>query len=244
MFTGIIQALGHLETIDRYRLRVHCAAETAPAILGDIEIGDSIAVDGVCLTVETIEPQGFTVSASPETLSRTTLADKLRGPQTGQAVNLESSLRVGGKIGGHFVTGHIDGQGQLLSAEETATSWWLRFSVTSSALWPLILPKGSIAINGISLTIADCDPQGRWLAAAVIPHTYRTTNLSHLSPQSPVNLEADILGKYVQRLLTSSRQQASPVSSRSHPDGDSEQASTYAASETISLAFLAEQGYL
>jgi riboflavin synthase len=229
MFTGIIQALGHLETIDRYRLRVHYAAETAPLILGDIDIGDSIAVDGVCLTVETIDPQGFSVSASPETLNRTILADKLNGPM----VNLESSLRVGGKIGGHFVTGHIDGLGHLLSAEETATSWWLRFTIHSPDLWPLILPKGSIAINGISLTIADCDPQGRWLAAAVIPHTYRTTNLSHLTPNSPVNLEADILGKYVQRLLKISHSNETQGRDPIHPDQDS-----------ISLDFLAEQGYL
>lgn len=198
MFTGLIQGLGYIQAVNDYQLRIRCQGESAELILKDIEIGDSVAVDGACLTVETISTQGFIVSVSPETLARTTLGR--RSPT--DPVNLETSLRVGSKLGGHFVTGHVDGQGELLSVSQSATSWDLRFGLLGDAVQPYILPKGSIAINGISLTIADCDRSGAWFSVAVIPHTYALTNLPNLALGSPVNLEGDILGKYVQRLLT------------------------------------------
>ena len=219
MFTGLIQGLGYVQAVNDYQLRVDCEAETAGLILQDVEIGDSIAVDGACLTVETILAQGFIVSVSPETLARTTLGK--RSPT--DPVNLETSLRVGSKLGGHFVTGHVDGQGSLLSVSQSATSWDLRFGELSDGLKPYILSKGSIAVNGISLTIADCDVTGDWFSVAVIPHTYALTNLEKLNMGEAVNLEGDILGKYVQRLLVMPAAQAE---------------------SDVDASFLSEHGYL
>ena len=201
----------------------------AALILTDLTIGDSVAVDGACLTVEEILPQGFIVTVSPETIDRTTIGQKDR---TSSYVNLETSLRVGGKIGGHFVTGHIDGIGRLVSSKSTATSWEMRFAAPESlaAQWSdylsrYLVSKGSIAVNGVSLTIADCDVGGNWFTVAVIPHTYTHTNLSQLQLNEWVNLEADILGKYVEKLMISP--QRSRLGER----------------EIITPDFLAENGY-
>ncbi|NES97823.1 MAG: riboflavin synthase, partial [Desertifilum sp. SIO1I2] len=173
-------------------------------ICDDLTLGDSVAVDGVCLTVEQIFPQGFIVDVSPETLRRTTLEHQLRHQIP---VNLETSLRVGSKLGGHFVTGHVDGIGYLQASIQTATSWEMTFSVAEASLSRYLVSKGSIAVNGISLTVAQCDSgtdrfaNRQHFTVAVIPHTYRETNLHYLEPGSKVNLEGDILGKYVERFL-------------------------------------------
>jgi riboflavin synthase len=205
MFTGLVQSLGNLRLLTEDRLEIICISSGTELILTDLAIGDSVAVDGACLTVEQILPQGFIATVSPETLDRTTIGQK-NGTST--YVNLETSLRVGGKIGGHFVTGHIDGIGRLISVKATATSWELKFGAPQSLteqwsnyLSRYLVSKGSIAVNGISLTIADCDPGGNWFTVAVIPHTYAETNLSQLQPDAWVNLEADILGKYVEKLM-------------------------------------------
>jgi riboflavin synthase len=204
MFTGLVQSLGNLRRLTEDRLEISCTLSGSELILTDLAIGDSVAVDGACLTVEQILPQGFIATVSPETLDRTTIGHK---DSTATNINLETSLRVGGKIGGHFVTGHIDGIGRLVSTTATATSWEMRFAapVSLTAQWSnylsrYLVSKGSIAINGVSLTIADCDPDGNWFTVAVIPHTYAQTNLSQLRPDEWVNLEADILGKYVEKL--------------------------------------------
>ncbi|MGC9525440.1 MAG: riboflavin synthase [Limnospira sp.] len=202
MFTGLIQALGTVEPLGDDRFQITCTAGDSDAILTDLAIGDSVAVDGVCLTVVEILPEGFVATASPETLSRTTLGENLQG-----YANLETSLRAGSKLGGHFVTGHVDAIGCLDSVVSTGNSWEMRFVAPStSPFWyqqiaPYLVSKGSIAINGISLTIANCDRGSRWFQVAVIPHTYESTNLRHLQPGSSVNLEADILGKYVAKFL-------------------------------------------
>jgi riboflavin synthase len=205
MFTGLVQSLGNLRLLTEDRLEILCTCSGSELILTDLSIGDSVAVDGACLTVEQILPQGFIATVSPETLDRTTIGQKDR---TSTYVNLETSLRVGGKIGGHFVTGHIDGIGRLVSAKATATSWELRFAAPlslteqwSNYLSRYLVSKGSITVNGVSLTIADCDPGGNWFTVAVIPHTYAQTNLSQIQPDGWVNLEADILGKYVEKLM-------------------------------------------
>ncbi len=195
-------------------------------MLQDLAIGDSVAVDGVCLTVIEILPQGFIAVASPETRDRTTFS-RIHGTP----VNLEASLRVGSKLGGHFVTGHIDGIGYLRDAIQTATSWEMTFTTDDPRVARYLIPKGSIAVNGISLTVADCDPSGSWFMVAVIPHTYAETNLQYLRPGSPVNLEGDILGKYVEKFL---RLNAS-LPPRSDP-------STHY--ESLNASFLAEHGYL
>ncbi len=227
MFTGIIQGLGQLNPLSRDRVLVHLLPRTAQQIMPDLALGDSIAVDGVCLTAEKITDDGFVASVSPETLSRTTLG---KASQTAAYVNIEGSLRVGGKIGGHFVSGHVDGIGSLVKSIATENAWELTFAAPSEIaeqwqryLARYLVSKGSIAVNGISLTIADCDPQGGWFTVAVIPVTYAETNLAYLQAGDWVNLEGDILGKYVEKLL------------------GYHQSSTQAAD--ISLAFLSEHGY-
>lgn len=210
---------------------------SSEALLQDMAIGDSVAVDGVCLTVEEILPQGFVATASPETLSRTTLGYSSR---SAACVNLETSLRVGSKLGGHFVTGHVDGIGCLQESVQTATSWEMYFTAPASFgdLWHrqisrYIIPKGSISVNGVSLTVADCDPAGTWFKVAVIPHTYAQTNLFYLQTGSWVNLEADILGKYVEKLLAYRA-----------PAAYGDEAPVAAGMDGISPTFLAEHGYI
>ncbi len=228
MFTGIIQTLGTINTISSDRLEIAWQDNSdSPAIARDLAVGDSIAVDGVCLTVEKILPSGFVASVSPETLRRSTL-----GHASGKWINLETALRVGSKLGGHFVSGHVDGIGSLDSVVETATAWEMVFRPAPGEVhnWqkhiaPYIVSKGSIAINGISLTISDCDDGGNWFDVAVIPHTYHNTNLSYLQPSNLVNLETDLLGKYAEKLL---RQRFTNT----------------VVSEDITPEFLAENGYL
>jgi riboflavin synthase len=204
MFTGLVQSLGNLRFLADDKLEVLCFSSGAGLILTGLCIGDSVAVDGACLTVEQILPQGFIAAVSPETIARTNIGQRDRATH----VNLETSLRVGGKIGGHFVTGHIDGVGRLVSVTDTATAWVLCFAAPpnltqqwSDYVSRYLVSKGSITVNGVSLTIADCDPEGNWFTVAVIPHTYSHTNLAELKPDEWVNLEADILGKYVEKSI-------------------------------------------
>ncbi len=220
MFTGLVQALGKIHPLGSYDYQITCVGEEKDLILRDLAIGDSVAVDGVCLTVVEVLGAGFIAAASPETLSRTTLGQRQADDGF---VNLESSLRVGSKLGGHFVMGHIDGVGCMQTVEQTATSWEIGFT-TTAAIARYIVPKGSIAVNGISLTIADYQPEQHWFKVAVIPLTYAQTNLCYLRSGSLVNLEADILGKYVEKLLNFNRRQAAP--------------------EELTPTFLAEHGYL
>lgn len=223
MFTGLIQGLGSIQTTTSDRLLIKTDASL---ILTDLAIGDSVAVDGICLTVETLLKDGFTATASPETLNRTTLHQY----QQNQAdyVNLETSLRVGSKLGGHFVSGHVDGVGCLVESLPTEKAWEMIFSAPANLedqwhefIARYLVQKGSIAVNGISLTVAECDAQGTWFKAAVIPHTYSETNLTYLKPGDWVNLECDILGKYVEKLLN-------------YP---------HASNSSITLEFLSEHGY-
>ncbi|MEM9116661.1 MAG: riboflavin synthase [Cyanobacteria bacterium P01_F01_bin.56] len=220
MFTGLIQTLGNLTRIDSSHLKIECTGAGHDRLLQDMALGDSIAVDGVCLTVETALTNGFIATASPETLAKSTLG----ALADGVSVNLEGSLRVGSKIGGHFVTGHVDGFGHLEAAIATATSWELRFTVPSTQVARYIVPKGSVAVNGISLTVADCSASGDWFTVAVIPVTYQETNLQHLQPHQAVNLEGDVLGKYAEKFLN-----LGPAHTTQEPD--------------IALDFLAEHGY-
>lgn len=230
MFTGLIQGLGTLQPLATDKVQVTCSPHASGLILPDLALGDSVAVDGVCLTVVEMLPQGFVAVVSPETRDRSTLSGSSHA-----IVNLETSLRVGSKLGGHFVTGHVDGIGRLESAVETATSWEITFTAPPTVA-RYILSKGSIAINGISLTIATCNDEGSRFTVAVIPHTYRETNLHYLQPGSLVNLEGDILGKYVEKFLRSGLV--------TH-GGDRTQTSHSVppSLEQLTPAFLAEHGY-
>jgi riboflavin synthase len=226
VFTGLIQALGTMNPLGGDSWQITCVSQSCELIMQDLAYGDSVAVDGVCLTVEEVLKDGFIATASPETLRRTTLGSEST-PQT--YVNLEASLRVGSKIGGHFVMGHVDGIGRLVAAEQTASSWEMTF-VASEAIARYIVPKGSIAVNGISLTVAAYESELSQFKVAVIPLTYAETNLRYLITGSLVNLEGDILGKYVEKLLYSGIQHTT----------ESEDASL----DGITPAFLAEHGYL
>ncbi|CAN5589841.1 riboflavin synthase [soil metagenome] len=228
MFTGLVQSLGQLQHLGQYQLKITCPTANAPILVG-IALGDSIAVDGVCLTVEKILPQGFIASASPETLDKSTLGKVLDNGK----VNLEPSLRVGSKIGGHFVTGHVDGIGQLDRAERVANAWEISFKQVSPLVARYIVNKGSVAVNGISLTVAACSPSGDWFSTAVIPVTYAETNLQYLRPGDWVNLEGDVLGKYVEKFMGDRT-----LSPHHLQDGIGEP------SEDLSMAFFAEHGYL
>ncbi len=225
MFTGLVQSIGQLQHLGPYQLKITCKT-SRDRILTDIAFGDSIAVDGVCLTVEKILSSGFVASASPETLSKSTLGKVLDNGY----VNLEPSLRVGSKIGGHFVTGHVDGTAQLDSAERVANAWEISFKHLSLPVARYIVSKGSVAVNGISLTVAACSLSGDRFSAAVIPVTYTDTNLQYLQSGDWVNIEGDVLGKYVEKFVQ--------VGANANP----EQADSDLATDP-SLAFLAEHGY-
>ncbi|NEO87846.1 MAG: riboflavin synthase [Spirulina sp. SIO3F2] len=214
MFTGLIQSQGIVALISTSQLQI-TVVESPDVILDDLALGDSVAVDGVCLTVEKILPGGFIATISPETIRRTCLGVRT---ESQMRVNLETSLRVGSKLGGHFVTGHVDGLGCLMQVKPTQTAWEMTFGAIDTApdpwaqvIAPYLAPKGSITVNGISLTVAECDRLGTTFTVAVIPHTYEQTNLAQLRVGDWVNLEGDILSKYVERLLNRASVESTPV---------------------------------
>ena len=192
MFTGLIQTIGMIEQRDRDQLVIHC-----PDLVAKIAIGDSVAVNGVCLTATYVSDTNFIADVSPETLGRTNLGDRKL-----KYVNLEMALEVGDRIGGHFVSGHIDGMGKLSDRALVGNSWELSFEAIPEVARYIVF-KGSIAINGISLTISYCNDSGTSFRVAVIPHTYDNTTLKDLDLGSSVHLEGDILGKYVEKFLRS-----------------------------------------
>jgi riboflavin synthase len=192
MFTGIIEETGAVSRFERggdaWKLRVR-----ARAALVDAALGDSIAVNGCCLTVVKFDAEGLEFDVLEET-RRLTSFSALR---PGAAVNLERSLRFGGKMGGHFVTGHVDGLGVIEAREARGVDRYLRVRAPSQA-GRYLIHKGSIAIDGISLTVAEVD--GDCFAVWLIPHTVEVTNLREKRAGDPVNLEFDLLGKYVEKL--------------------------------------------
>jgi len=194
MFTGIIEELGTVEALETRpagaRLKVRCAV-----VLPDMTIGSSIAVNGVCLTAVDARPDSFSADLAPETLQRSNLGDL----RAGSRVNLERPLSPTGRLSGHIVQGHVDGTGEFLSLDELGDeNWWLRIRVPAE-LDPFLVFKGSIAVDGISLTVAALE--GDALSVTIIPHTYRNTTLAGYHPGARVNLECDILAKHVEKLL-------------------------------------------
>tara|TARA_Y100001968_G_C19440438_1_gene762228 strand:- start:2373 stop:3038 length:666 start_codon:yes stop_codon:yes gene_type:complete len=192
MFTGLVQSVGQLS---KYKsgLLVKGVAPFSP-----LGIGDSISVDGVCLTVSEIIEDGFFADLSEESLSRTTLAKK---SQAGGFVNLEPALRLSDRLGGHLVSGHIDCLGKVDKITQLQASWKLEISWTEEKYAKYVCEKASICIDGVSLTIAGCSNLGKSFWIAVIPHTWSSTTLCHLTKGSFVNLEADLLAKYTETLL-------------------------------------------
>lgn len=193
MFTGLIEEGGHIEDI-RHGAQGITFRIKAQKILDDMAIGDSIAVDGVCLSVIEKGATGFTVQAVAETLTKSTLAGLRRGDE----VNLERALRSADRLGGHFVQGHIDGIGEIIAIRKQGESATMRIKIPPR-LVRYIGRKGSIAINGVSLTVAEIDHDK--IEIALVPITLRDTNLNRMHPGSRVNIEVDILAKYVENLL-------------------------------------------
>jgi len=213
MFTGIIEHIGRIEALEKSaagaRLRVH-----AGPLAASLSIAGSVAVNGCCLTVVELEGESFAADLSAETLRRTAFGEM----QPGARVNLERPLAAGNELGGHFVQGHVDGVGRVMRlapdgcgsalslggqpAANKDPNWWLGVRVPAE-IERYIAMKGSIAIDGISLTVASI--AGGIVEAAISPFTYANTNLQTLVPGDAVNLEADILAKYVERLLHSGR---------------------------------------
>ena len=192
MFTGIVKDTGRLEGIERDEQGARFEIATRLDV-EDFEIGESIAVDGTCLTVTEVGEGCFRVELSPETLSRTTLG----ACEEGSTVHLERALAVGERLDGHVVQGHVDGVGEIVGRQEAGESIVLSIEVPSGMeRW--IVEKGSVAVDGVSLTVNDL--AGKTFEVAIIPHTARETNLGERRPGDRVNLEADMLGKYVERL--------------------------------------------
>lgn len=189
MFTGIIEEVGRIERVERdeQSLRLTVACEKA---LDGTKLGDSISVDGVCLTVAGFHSRGFEADVMFETVNRTNLV----ALHSGSAVNLERALVVGERLGGHFVQGHIDDTATVTERREIENAVLFRFRVSPE--WTVyMVPKGSIAVNGISLTLVDVEDDG--FSVSIIPHTLQMTNLRHLAVGDVVNIECDMLGKYV-----------------------------------------------
>lgn len=188
MFTGIVQELG---TVVSAAPRL---VLDAPGIAADAAVGDSVSVDGCCLTVTAVDGAQLSFDAVPETLRRTTLGALAEGAP----VNLEPALRAGDRMGGHWVQGHVDAVGVLASAEPEGDAINMTFTAPDAVL-RYVIEKGSICVNGISLTVTAFDEQG--FSVSIIPHTLEVTTLGSIVPGGRVNLESDLVGKYVERLL-------------------------------------------
>lgn len=194
MFTGIIEELGRVREVERRGEDARIVIE-AQLVTEDIHEGDSIAVNGVCLTALNVRKDSFAADVSRETLNRSTLGRL----QTGARVNLERSVTPVTRLGGHLVQGHVDARGEFLGAEAHGGSWTVRIAYPAEIARYLVF-KGSVAVEGISLTIAELTDE--FFDIAIIPKTWEVTNFSHLQPGDGVNLEVDVIAKYIERLLT------------------------------------------
>lgn len=194
MFTGLVMGMGHIDAADnrgaetRYRIR-------ALFDLPEIELGESIAVNGVCLTVETFGDNWFTAYASRETMSVTSLGDL----KVGSRANLERAMAMGDRFGGHIVSGHVDCLAEVAEVRPAGESNIYKLSF-DAAHGKYVIPKGSVALDGISLTVNECGPD--WLEVNIIPETQKATTISGWVAGRNVNMETDVIGKYVERMVT------------------------------------------
>jgi len=197
MFTGIVEEVGRVTKVEQRgeNRRITIAAEKTPK---ELDTGNSVAVSGVCLTALDIRPESFCADLAPETWVRTSFS----GIRESALVNLELPMKANGRFGGHIVQGHVDGVGKLISFDRIADSenWWLNIELPDE-VEKYTVYKGSISIEGISLTVAKLE--NKRCTIAVIPHTVEMTNLHTLKPGDPVNLEADLIAKYVEKMMKS-----------------------------------------
>lgn len=216
MFTGIVEEMGQIRSIVRGASSAVLSIE-ANLILEDLKIGDSVAVNGVCLTATSIGAGGFTADVMHETLNRSSLG----ALQKGSHVNLERAMLANGRFGGHIVSGHIDGTGTIGSIQKDDNALWYTI-LADAKLLRYIVEKGSVTIDGISLTVADV--QSDRFAVSLIPHTAKVTVLGEKRTGDIVNLETDIIGKYVEKLLKPAEEETKQKSG-------------------ITMEFLAENGF-
>ena len=193
MFTGIIEELGKVRSVETRGENARITID-ANVVTEGTRDGDSIAVNGVCLTALDVRPDSFGADVSHETLVRSTIGTL----KTGVPVNLERAVTPATRLGGHIVQGHVDGRGEFVSVEDLGESWTLRFLYPDELARYLVF-KGSIAVEGISLTVAALTDS--YFEVAIIPKTWAVTNLSQLKTGDPVNLEVDVIAKYIERLL-------------------------------------------
>ena len=197
MFTGIIEHIGTIEALTAGREGGRLTVK-APTLAGSLAISKSIAVNGCCLTVVTVDGDKFSADLSGETLRKTSFGAAAGASKEGARVNLEQPLTPGKELGGHFVLGHVDGVGHVTRLEPEGENWWFGVRVPKDFA-RYIVPKGSITIDGISLTVAGW--HDNVVETAIIPYTYQHTTLRECQTGDAVNLEADILGKYIERYL-------------------------------------------
>lgn len=222
MFTGIIEETGRVRSVEKRGEGARIAV-AARIVTADTRDGDSIAVNGVCLTATEVRPDSFVADGSRETLQRSTLG-LLR---VGAAVNLERAVTPATRLGGHIVQGHVDARARFLSAEDHGGSWTVRIGYPADIARYLVF-KGSVAVEGISLTIAALADD--YFEIAVIPKTWEVTNLSHLRAGDHVNIEVDVIAKYIERMLTVGR-------------GATEESPGGTATSELTLEKLARLGY-
>jgi riboflavin synthase len=194
MFTGIVEEIGTIRTI-KLGSRVATLEVDAAVTVAGVDVGGSIAVNGVCLTVVELGSGGFAFEMGPETLSRTALSRLTPG----DSVNLERPLRFGGALGGHLVLGHVDGVGTVDAVSRVESTARVRITLPSRELEPLLIPQGSVAVDGVSLTVAALGELS--FEVMLIPHTLAVTTLGRLRPGQATNIEADVIGKYLVRSL-------------------------------------------
>ena len=202
MFTGIIEELGRIRAIEKRGDDARIVIEARTVTEGSRD-GDSISVNGVCLTALDVKADSFAADVSKETLFRSTLG----GLKEGSPVNLERAVTPTTRLGGHIVQGHVDARGKFLGSEDHGESWTFRFAYPKE-IAPYLVFKGSVSVEGISLTIANLTDD--YFEIAVIPKTFEVTNFSQLKPGDAVNLEADVIAKYVERILTERDRSGAP----------------------------------
>lgn len=191
MFTGIIETLGRIKTIEKEQDNIHISISSD--ITNELKIDQSVAHNGICLTVVAIENDCYTVTAIKETIEKTNLGHW----NTGDVVNLERAMRLGDRLDGHIVQGHVDQIGKCINVENANGSWYYTFEYDSS-LNNITIEKGSITVNGVSLTVVNS--KRNEFSVAIIPYTYEHTNFHAIKEGSVINLEFDVIGKYVSRL--------------------------------------------